>query len=270
MGQFSVLLAEDSPVNRDVGRAMLATLGCSVDVASNGLEAIRMLEANWYDLVFMDCRMPVMDGLEAVARIREMESGKGRRVPVVALTGESTEGERNRCLAAGMDDHLGKPFSLKELSEVLKRWLGSEGEWGEKVPDAAGRAATVPGGQRAESGRPCIDQATLDNMRSIFGSEAAKMLPVLIRIYLDDSPSLVEEIEKAAEAGDFMSLRDAAHALKSTSANIGANVLAELCRQAEEMAGNLGESLEKIVSGINLEYVLVRDSLIKELEKGGM
>ncbi len=269
MGQLSVLLAEDSPINRDVGRAMLATLGCHVEVASNGLEAVWMVEANRYDLVFMDCRMPVMDGLEAVAGIRELETRRGRRVPVIALTGESTDGERDRCLAAGMDDHLGKPFSLKELSEVIKRWAGS-GNAGDDVP---GDARTwVSAGNACECGDPphsCLDQAALENIRSIFGSEAAKMLPVLIRIYLEDSPSLIEEIGRSAGAGDVRGLRDAAHALKSTSANIGACALAELCRQVEEMAGNGGvANMEDMVFRIDAEYGMVRESLMKELERG--
>jgi PAS domain S-box-containing protein len=121
-----VLVAEDNVVNQRVAAAMLAQLRCAVDVASNGLEAVTMAAATPYDLVLMDCQMPVMDGYEATVRIREREAAAGTaHVPVIAITANAMQGDRERCIAAGMDDHLPKPIERARLRELLERWTGA-------------------------------------------------------------------------------------------------------------------------------------------------
>ena len=117
-----VLLVEDNKVNLLVGLGMLARLGCSVQTASTGREAVELLAAERYDLVLMDCQMPDMDGYEATAAIRAHEVPGGRRTPIVALTANAVEGDRDRCLAAGMDDYLAKPFRLDDLRGLVARW----------------------------------------------------------------------------------------------------------------------------------------------------
>jgi signal transduction histidine kinase/DNA-binding response OmpR family regulator len=124
-----VLLVEDNPVNQKVGRGMLERIGCSVDLAADGAKALQILSEESYDLVFMDCQMPVMDGYEATRRLRERElaaSGENRpvfRVPVIALTAHALEGDNLPCLNAGMDDYMTKPFNITQLRNMLKRWL---------------------------------------------------------------------------------------------------------------------------------------------------
>jgi two-component system, sensor histidine kinase and response regulator len=121
-----VLLAEDNPINQEVVREMLENLGCQVDVVGNGREAVGAISSATYDLVFMDCQMPEMDGYEATRSIRQRETTQieGRaRIPIIALTGLAMEGDREQCLAAGMDDYLSKPFRMKELQAILTRWL---------------------------------------------------------------------------------------------------------------------------------------------------
>jgi len=125
-----ILLAEDNPVNQEVAVAMLELLGHRVEVASDGHEALEALERTSFDLVLMDCQMPGPDGFEATARLRENEAGAdaaeasgSRRVPVVAITASAMQGDRERCLAAGMDDYLSKPFTLPQLGSVLAKWL---------------------------------------------------------------------------------------------------------------------------------------------------
>ena len=125
----SILLVDDDPMIQKVGRAMLAHFGCRVDVAGSGREAVDALSGNRYDMVFMDCQMPGMDGYEATGVIREREAKKREggdavaRIPIVALTGLATDEDRERCLRAGMDDYLSKPFSVAGVQSLLNRWL---------------------------------------------------------------------------------------------------------------------------------------------------
>jgi PAS domain S-box-containing protein len=120
-----VLLVEDNTVNQQLARRLLERLGCSVDLASNGVEACRMHADLTYELVLMDCHMPEMDGFGATREIRERESRTGVRVPIVALTADAMEGDRERCLAAGMDDYLSKPLRDAQLRQALTRWVGA-------------------------------------------------------------------------------------------------------------------------------------------------
>ncbi|HJV08924.1 MAG TPA: response regulator, partial [Acidimicrobiales bacterium] len=120
-----VLLADDAHINRLVGVALLGRLGCRVDVAANGAEAVEAVRRHAYDVVLMDCLMPVMDGYEATARIRNLEDGR-RRTPVIALTASAMVGDREKCLAAGMDDYLAKPLDRAALAQVLARFAPVE------------------------------------------------------------------------------------------------------------------------------------------------
>jgi CheY-like chemotaxis protein len=122
--QAQVLLVEDNPVNQKLGRIVLTRLGLQVDIANNGLEALRLLPQRPYDLVFMDCQMPEMDGFEATTAIRSWEVSTGRpRVPIVAMTANAMAGDRERCLAAGMDDYIAKPIQSQRIVEALQRWI---------------------------------------------------------------------------------------------------------------------------------------------------
>ena len=122
-GRWRVLLAEDNRVNQNVAVKLLAKLGCDADVAANGAEAVDLLAAAEYDLVLRDCQMPELDGYEATAAIRRRELAGGRRIPIVAMTANAMEGDRERCLEAGMDDYVSKPVSRASLGAVLGRWL---------------------------------------------------------------------------------------------------------------------------------------------------
>ncbi len=142
----SVLLAEDNRVNQEVARGMLARLGLRVEIASDGLEAVTLVAEGQFDLVLMDCQMPRCDGYEAAAALRKLEAGGARRVPVVALTANAMESDRERCLAAGMDDYLAKPYTRAELERILRRWLPPAAVAGGGAPCAAASpAATAPG-----------------------------------------------------------------------------------------------------------------------------
>jgi CheY-like chemotaxis protein len=120
-----VLMAEDNPINQQVGLAMLKALGCEVKVADDGIAALESLQHGSFDVVLMDCQMPNMDGFQALSIIRERKlkaDGTDRILPVIAVTANAMAGERERCLGAGFDDYLSKPFKRSQLDEMLKRW----------------------------------------------------------------------------------------------------------------------------------------------------
>jgi CheY-like chemotaxis protein len=125
-----VLLVEDNPLNQMLGKAMLEHCGCRVEVAGNGREAVDALNRQRYDMIFMDCQMPVMDGYEATAAIRAMEGrspddNEAHRIPIVALTAYDSEGDREQCRLSGMDDYISKPFNLATIQATVERWYTS-------------------------------------------------------------------------------------------------------------------------------------------------
>lgn len=118
-----ILLVEDNPINQSVTTAILNKLGYRVTVASDGAEALKLFHAESWQVILMDCQMPVMDGYESTRRIRLAEAGRGVHLPVIAVTAHVSEADRQKCLESGMDDYLPKPFGLEDLAAMLKRWL---------------------------------------------------------------------------------------------------------------------------------------------------
>jgi CheY-like chemotaxis protein/HPt (histidine-containing phosphotransfer) domain-containing protein len=230
-----VLLAEDNPVNQEVAKALLAKLGLRVDIAYNGAEALALSEAHRYDVILMDCQMPVMDGFQATAAIRQREGVSGR-VPIVALTANAMEGDRNKCLAAGMDDYLSKPYSRAQLAEVLGRWLPADGDAGPGAEAIAVLQEREPnrsmdGDERASA----LNMGFLDQFRELDPTGGLSLVKDIMRVYLDTTPAMLPQVEQAVAAEDGEALRRAAHFLKSSSANVGADRLAELFRRLEVM-----------------------------------
>ena len=121
--QASILLVEDVPINQQLAMAMLEGIGVTVELAENGQQAVDKVASGDYDLVLMDCQMPVLDGYQATAAIRGLAGGRGSRLPIIALTANAMQGDEEKCLAAGMNDFLAKPFALEQLQAVLRRWL---------------------------------------------------------------------------------------------------------------------------------------------------
>jgi CheY-like chemotaxis protein len=122
-----VLVAEDNPVNQKLAIRMLEKLNMSVDIAATGREVLGMLEKGAYDLVFMDCQMPEMDGYEATARIRQSEQDSGKHLPIIAMTANAMQGDRKKCLSAGMDDYMAKPIRREAITEILQKWTPKNG-----------------------------------------------------------------------------------------------------------------------------------------------
>ena len=232
-----VLLAEDNDVNQEVARGFLQLLGCSVAVASDGVQALDALQQGRYDAVLMDCQMPKMDGFEASRQLRARERDDGLpRVPIIALTANAMRGDRERCLSVGMDDFLSKPFRIEELQAVLTRWASS------------GRAEQpVPPAQPASAEAARASELDEDALRDLSALEVAgeKLIHRVAAMFRDKTPTLLESLLEAARTGNVEGLRMMAHSLKSSSACVGALGLSKQCEMLEHMAatGTVGNAL---------------------------
>ncbi|MEP5763319.1 MAG: response regulator [Halieaceae bacterium] len=233
-----VLLAEDNPVNQKVACGVLEQIGCSVATARDGLEAYNMLAENRYDLVLMDCQMPNMDGFEATQRIRDREQvQESARTPVIALTANALEGDREKCLAAGMDDYVTKPFSKEGLVEALLAAVGRE--QGEASPGVvleeplAARSESRAPSPSGSAGKQAVDDAVLAALEQ---DTSPELVQEIIESFVESSPHLVEQLTAGLSVADADSVKEAAHSLKSGSQYIGATTLSRLCLDLETLA----------------------------------
>jgi CheY-like chemotaxis protein len=230
------LLAEDNQVNQRVALGMLERFGVRADAVANGAEAIAALKLLHYDLVLMDIQMPEMDGFEATAVIRECERGRDRRIPIIALTAHVLQGYRERCLAAGMDDHLPKPIDPRRLEEVLLRWAP------ERTAGAApGAAETFPAAEApltpADAAAAEFPDLDLERLQLVTGGESA-LEEELLGIFLESTRETLEDMRTALEAGDARLLRAHAHVLKGSSRTIGAIALGEMAFELERLGSS--------------------------------
>lgn len=266
LSALRVLLAEDSLYNQKLAVALLERKGHEVIVANNGAEAVGLARSQPFDMVLMDVQMPEMDGLEATKAIREFEWGTGRRLPIVAMTAQAMKEDRERCLAAGMDEYLTKPVRAVQLYETMARVVSLARQRGEPaalVPLVDGRnvSPVVPGAQAAatrpirathdeipqEGGRNLPDgspRAMVEALKAVDGD--ADLLRDVARIFLDEAPKLMGEIEEAIARTDPRSLRLAAHTIKGGLRMFGGEAAYELAGRLEEMgrAGNLETAQE--------------------------
>jgi CheY-like chemotaxis protein/HPt (histidine-containing phosphotransfer) domain-containing protein len=234
-----VLVAEDNLVNQEVARAMLRDLGCEIRLADNGREALNALRSQTFDIVFMDCQMPEMDGFEAVRRFRSgahADFETALDVPIVALTANALAGDQERCLAAGFNEYLPKPFKQPQIDALLARWMRSDG--GSVTQSAAHE--TVAAGVRtvdsdaASGDAKVLDMSVIDRIRAMEQRGAARLLERLIETYVTTATKLMAEAERALAQNDATVLRHAVHTLKSSSANVGATALSQ-CFAALEL-----------------------------------
>lgn len=254
-----VLLAEDNPVNQEVMREYLLNLGCRVDLVATGLQAVTASEHKPYDLILMDCQMPDMDGFEATTllRLRERQQNASRRIPIIAVTANAFEHERENCLAAGMDDYISKPFSQNDLSVMLRRWLKPDGAADADGSDGDARARP----RRVESSNlevlrrhEAFDPKALNNIAALNHGTSNDNVDEIIRIYLDVTPTYLVKLREAIAAGDALCAERMAHNLKSSSATLGAMKLAAKCRELEQLAH------EKILDDASLHFAQIESS----------
>lgn len=253
--QGRILLAEDNAVNQALATAMLENLGLTADIASDGVEALMLAEKQDYDLVLMDCQMPLMDGYEATACLREREQGTGKRLPIVALTANAMEGDRKKCIAAGMDDYLTKPYSLEQLETVLRRWLAPVAQAVANPMRAPEMRAAVTAESAAAEHPAAINTAFLVQMRKLDPDGGMGLVRKILQAYLESSASLQERLEAALAAGDAETLWRCAHTLKSSSANVGAEVLSVLYKELEACGRGLRlDEARQLAARVSHEY----------------
>ncbi len=238
-----VLLAEDNLVNQRVTRAQLTRLGCDVDLASDGREALAAIGRRQYDLVFMDCQMPELDGFDVTREIRRRE-GAGPHIPIVALTANALRGDRERCLAAGMDDYLAKPTELDALGQALDRHVPSP---------VAGRTAE----RTPERGTTLVDQQALSSLKAL-EKDGPGFLAVLVREFDANFRERLVDMQTALRENDAAGLRGAAHSLKGSAGIVGARGMADLCRRLEGLAAEASiERADEVIARLAHEHEAV-------------
>jgi signal transduction histidine kinase/DNA-binding response OmpR family regulator len=259
-----VLLAEDNPVNVEVASAMLEGLGLDVSRACNGEEALHSVQSGDFDLVLMDCQMPVMDGFAATAEIRRHQQqlrGRARNLPIIAITANALQGDRESCLAAGMDDYLSKPFTQQALGQTIARWISLPRM--AALPDEAA-AKTPPAAAPDQQ----INRQALNNIRALSATHGDALLERVLQAFLEDTPTHLQTIRQAIASGNAVQMRKAAHSLKSSSANVGADALAQRTKELELLGrNNTTAGAAALLAEMERSFQAARQALGAILEK---
>ena len=260
-----ILVVEDNAVNREVAAGMLENLCYRSESAVNGLLALEAIAESSYAAVLMDCQMPVMDGLTATQEIRRREGrscgdGSSARLPIIALTANAMDANRERCLAAGMDDFLPKPFTQAQLASVLGRWAPLA-QARHQAEDSLVAAKTAQAESIAAADSSVIDTGVL---RDIAAIGRPTLLGSLIDLYLEHSRPLVETIESAGKGQEPAGLFEALHTLKSSTANLGGARLTALLRECETLAQERGVAGVPQLAHLPAAYHEFCEALIRE------
>jgi PAS domain S-box-containing protein len=244
-----ILVVEDNDINRAVAVRSLERLGFRATAARNGAEAVEMFAPETFAAVLMDCQMPVMDGFEATAQLRAAEAGRPP-TPILAMTAGALVGDRERCLAAGMDDYIAKPVAVEDLATVLRRW----------VPVGEGRPGGVPTSVPLAAS---LDARVLSELRGL-DTPGSGFFHGMIGLFLASAPGRVEALATASQGGDAPAVRALAHGLRSTCGNVGATGMSDLCAQIEERAAEGSAARAPLLEALRAEFRLVQETLEAE------
>ena len=257
--QRKILLVEDNLVNCEVALDMLEELGFAADVVHDGKQAVDAAKANQYDLILMDCEMPVMDGFAATKNIRNNEAmSQAKATAIIALTAHAITGARDKCIAGGMDDFLSKPFSLSSLQSIVKKWLLMS-------PASAKKSLTSdksrPAQQPVQQGDSSIlDQNILNRLLNKRKKDGSTLAEKVVIIYLQQSSRLLDDLAQETQRADVEAVRGISHALKSSSANVGATGLSALCKKVEH-ACEQGVIDSSLIDQVHKAYFEVEKAL---------
>ncbi|MEZ5542587.1 MAG: ATP-binding protein [Pseudomonadota bacterium] len=244
----TVLLVEDNVINREVATYMLESMHCKVTSATDGAEALELLERDHFDLILMDCQMPVMDGYRATGEIRAREARQADpHIPIVALTANAMSDARDKCLAAGMDDYLSKPLTMESLYRTLA------GNLQQPQQDAGAEVVRITPITAAQGTEQTFNPAYLNEYRALDGGD--RLQERIITLYLQTAPQHMQDMHAALQHNDAHSLSRTAHTFKSSCAQLGAEKLAALCNRLDTLArsGSL-QGAVKIMERIEIEY----------------
>jgi len=245
-----ILVAEDNPVNQKVAVCQLERFGYHPDVVANGRLALAAVQRQPYDVIFMDCQMPELDGYEATRELRA-SAGEARQTWVIAMTANSLEGDREKCLEAGMNDYLSKPIKPEGLAMALARF-------------AKENRKTPPPKPSRMAGK-IIDPATLAGFREMGGDDGGQMIDSLIGTFLENSPTVLRTAREAAERHDSPELERAAHTLKGSCSNFGAERMSAACQQLELAAHDrVFDRVNELLATVETEFSSVRVALENE------
>jgi PAS domain S-box-containing protein len=246
LARHVVLVVEDNEINRMVAARTLERLGFRVESAVDGRDAVEACGRRSFAAILMDCQMPVMDGFEATARIRSAE-GSGARTPIIAMTAGALQGDRERCLAAGMDDYLAKPVAIDQLRDALARWIA--------VPAPA--APPAEGAPRPAEG--VLDPGMLAQLRGLDVTDGGTFVSQVVGLFLNSAPERLDALRRALRTGDVSGVKRLAHSFRSSCGNIGATRMQGLCVELEESAGEPGTA--SLIESLAAEYEAVRPAL---------
>ncbi|HTP04413.1 MAG TPA: response regulator [Nitrospirota bacterium] len=256
-GAVRILLAEDNFTNQQVAMGILKKLGLGADVVANGAEAVKALETLSYDLVLMDVQMPEMDGIEATRQIRDPQSVvTNHGIPIIAMTAHAMQGDRERCLAAGMNDYVAKPIDPQALAEALEKWLPKKTE----PVTSEGTASFV-----AQEPRSLVFDRASMMARLMDDEDLARMVT---ECFLKDMPRQIEALRYCLEAEDAPGAERQAHTIKGASANVGGEVLRAVAFEMEiaTRTGDLNTAKAKML-GLEREFNRLKQSMRKELKE---
>jgi len=252
-----ILLAEDNITNQQVALGILRKLGLSADAVANGAEALQALESIPYNIVLMDVQMPIMDGLEATRNIRDRNSAVlNHTIPVIAMTAHVMQGDREKCLNAGMDDYLSKPVTHQTVAAMLKKWLPKYPE--QRTEEEKEQMAM----QSHEADSPVWDKTGM--LERMMNDE--NLVQKIIEVFLEDIPQQIQTLRTLLETGDVSSARRLAHSIKGASANVGGERLRDIALEIEKTTGGSGDPAvaEKLLADLEREFSCLK----KEIRKG--
>ncbi len=247
----SILLVDDVEINRELAKIMLEKLGHQVELATNGQEALDKVRGGCFDLVFMDIQMPVMDGFEATSEIRSYELAHQRQpLPIIAMTAYALQGDKERCLASGMDEYIAKPIKEDDLRTALERFV--TGQVQQEQPVSATAEPSVVEAAPEQPRQPVFDRQAL--LSRLGGNEA--LIQKFVTMFFDSADEHLELLQQAAETGDTDQLRAKAHAIKGSAGNVGACALSAAAAELEKAARE----------GLTDEYAQRMDELEKQFK----
>jgi CheY-like chemotaxis protein/HPt (histidine-containing phosphotransfer) domain-containing protein len=263
-GVIRILLAEDNITNQQVALGILKKLGLRADAVANGVEAVKALEALPYDLVLMDVQMPEMDGFEATCQIRNPHSAvRNHRIPIIAMTAGAMQGDREKCLEAGMNDYVAKPISPQALAEALEKWLPREAAAAPKQATGKPEEAVLVSAEASEV--QVFDMAGM--MARMMDDE--DLARTVVGGFLEDLPKLIKALKGYLEAGDVPGTERQSHTIKGASANMGGEALRKVAFEMEKAAkaGDL-KSVAARLPELEIQFARLKTAMEQHFNRG--